>query len=61
MSELEIDNRVGAAWRSFVAQHPVAVLLVGGTIFVWISQMASLVAGVEAAQRPPSWVNSLSC
>ena len=33
--------------RSFVARHPIGVLLVAGTAFVWITQMWSLLAGVD--------------
>jgi uncharacterized protein len=32
---------------SFLARHPIAVLLVVGMAFVWITQMASLLAGVD--------------
>jgi membrane protease YdiL (CAAX protease family) len=33
--------------HSFVARHPIAVLLVTAIAFVWATQMASLLAGVE--------------
>jgi membrane protease YdiL (CAAX protease family) len=35
------------ARRSFLARHPVAVLLTAAIAFVWLTQMASLLAGVD--------------
>jgi uncharacterized protein len=47
MLNIETDDLVGAAPRSFVARHPIAVLLVVGTAFVWITEMGSLLAGIN--------------
>jgi uncharacterized protein len=47
MSTTRPDNPVVATPRSFVARHPVAVLLAVGIAFVWITQMGSLLAGVD--------------
>jgi uncharacterized protein len=47
MRTIEIDDAVHGERRSFVARHPIGVLLVAGTAFVWITQMASLLAGID--------------
>jgi CAAX protease family protein len=47
MSNLEVHDPANEPSRSFVARHPIGVLLVAGTAFVWITQMASLLAGVD--------------
>src|SRR5919202_1019195 len=47
MSNVAISDRVQGSSRSFVVRHPIGVLLVAGTAFVWITQMASLLAGAD--------------
>jgi len=47
MPNTQLDDPVVAAPRSFIARHPVAVLLTVGIAFVWITQMGSLLAGVD--------------
>jgi uncharacterized protein len=47
MPNTSLDDPVVAAPRSFVAKHPVAVLLTVGIAFVWVTQMGSLLAGVD--------------
>ena len=41
------DQQTEGANESFLARHPVAVLLVVGIAFVWATQLASLLAGVD--------------
>jgi membrane protease YdiL (CAAX protease family) len=43
----EIVDQPEDQHRSFVVRHPVAVLLVIGIGFVWVTQLASLLAGVD--------------
>jgi CAAX protease family protein len=47
MNTLESHDAANEQSRSFVVRHPIGVLLVAGTAFVWITQMASLLAGVD--------------
>jgi membrane protease YdiL (CAAX protease family) len=47
MTTIESNDRQARAPRSFVARHPIGLLLVIGTAFVWVSQMGSLLAGVD--------------
>jgi membrane protease YdiL (CAAX protease family) len=47
MTTIESDDRRASAPRSFVARHPIGLLLVAGTAFVWVTQMGSLLAGVD--------------
>jgi hypothetical protein len=47
MPNTRLDDPVVAAPGSFVARHPVAVLLTVGIAFVWITQLGSLLAGVD--------------
>jgi uncharacterized protein len=47
MPNTRLDDPVVAAPRSLVARHAVAVLLTVGIAFVWITQLGSLLAGVD--------------
>jgi uncharacterized protein len=47
MSNLDIRGPATERSPSFVVRHPIGVLLFAGTAFVWITQMASLLAGVD--------------
>lgn len=47
MSNVTDEARTGVRRRPLVTRHPVAVLLVGATVFVWATQAASLLAGVD--------------
>src|SRR3954451_12662843 len=47
MTNTQTDSQKPVAPLSVVARHPVAVLLVASTAFVWVTQMGSLLAGVD--------------
>ena len=47
MTNTKTDSRKPGAPLSVVARHPIAVLLVASTAFVWVTQMGSLLAGVD--------------
>ena len=59
MLNTHVDDPPVATPPSFLARHPVAVLLAVTIPFVWITQMGSLLAGVDVmpakiAERIPS-------
>src|SRR5947209_19747419 len=47
MTSTGTDDRQSTRTRTFVARHPIGVLLVTGTAFVWVTQMGSLLAGAD--------------
>lgn len=52
MPNTHLDDPVVAAPRSFVARHPVAVLLTVGIAFVWITQLGFLLEEHPGPDHP---------
>jgi membrane protease YdiL (CAAX protease family) len=47
MASTETDDPQVRTPRSYAARHPIGLLLLTGTAFVWVTQLGSLLAGVD--------------